>query len=145
LIVQRSQKVAGSFRPVPVWKINRWGPVPLHQECPVGNCQYEFRPFRISFLYNKRSSNEMKALSLFVPTLLSTVLILVPHLLLSPPGGAQDASTPLAASSRTALTPDSAAAKAAERKKRFDEAKKKLEDSDPRPQEQSKNSPSNSS
>jgi hypothetical protein len=38
----------------------------------------------------------------------------------------------------------SAAAKAAERKKRFDEARKKLKNSDPHPQEQSKNSLSNS-
>jgi len=84
----------------------------------------------------------MKAFSLFVPSLFSSALILVPHLCFSPLAGAQATSTPPSANSYAPSTPDSAAAKAAERKKRFDEAEKKLENSDP--QEQSKNSPSNS-
>jgi hypothetical protein len=86
----------------------------------------------------------MKAFSLFVPSLFSSAPILVPHLFFSPVVGAQATSTPPAANSNTLSAPDSAAAKAAERKKRFDEAEKKLENSDPRPQEQSRNPPSNS-
>jgi hypothetical protein len=87
----------------------------------------------------------MKAFSLRAPSLFSSALILVPHLFFSPLAGAQAASAPPAANLSTPSTPDAGAGKAAERKKRFDEAKKKLENSDPRPQEPSKNSPSNSS
>ena len=100
----------------------------------------------------------MKASSPFVTSLFNSALILVPHLFFSPLAGlntssapsseycfAQATSTPPAANSNTPSTQDSAAAKAAERKKRFNEAEKKLENSDLRPQEQSKNSPSNSS
>jgi hypothetical protein len=84
----------------------------------------------------------MKAFSLFVPSLFSSALILVPHLFFSPLAGAQATSTPPPANSSAPSSTGSAAAKAAERKKHFTEAEKKLENSDP--QEQSKNSPSNS-
>lgn len=87
----------------------------------------------------------MNAPLLFVRSLFSSAFILVLHLFFSTPAGAQATSTPPAANSITPSTPDSAAARAAERKKRFDEAKKRLENSDPQPQDHSKNSPSNSS
>jgi hypothetical protein len=87
----------------------------------------------------------MKAFSPFVPSLFGFALIVLPHLFFSPTAGAQGTSTSPAANANTQSTADSAVTKAAERKKRFDEVKKKLENSDPHPQEQSKNSPSNSS
>ena len=87
----------------------------------------------------------MKAFSPFVPSLFGFALIVLPHLFFSPTAGAQATSTSPAANANTQSTADSAVTKAAERKKRFDEAKKKLENSDPHPQEQSKNSLSNSS